>query len=110
MAGLSDPSVVWAMDFLELRPGFTSHDLRARFKSLSLVHHPDKGGSHDTMVLVGRACEVLRLVVDGVFHSTLVVTPGPSDSAREVALGYARDFFSVFDEHALERRTSWRRQ
>ena len=72
--------------------GFTSDDVRLRFKSLSLLHHSDKGGEHAKMVLLGRALQVLRLIVGGVCCVSVVVTSGPPDSAREDVLVYVAEF------------------
>ena len=92
MAGSAELSVGDAMKVLGLELGFTSDDLKKHFKVASLRHHPDKGGTHHDMVLVGLAWEVLRLTLADVGRSTVVVTSAPPDFLREAAFRQASEF------------------
>ena len=104
MAGCAKLGVGDAMKVLGLELGFTSEDLKKGFKAASLRHHPDKGGTHHDMVLVGLAWEVLRLTLADVCRSTVVATCAPPDFLREAAFRQASEFMRYLSTWPLTDR------
>jgi hypothetical protein len=46
-------------DVLWLRPGAPPELVRAAYRALAQLHHPDRGGDHETMVAINRAFDAL---------------------------------------------------
>jgi hypothetical protein len=47
-------------DVLWLRPGAPPELVRAAYRALAQLHHPDRGGDHETMVAINRAFDALQ--------------------------------------------------
>ena len=47
-------------DVLWLRPGAPPELVKAAYRALAQLHHPDRGGDHEAMVAINRAFDALR--------------------------------------------------
>lgn len=58
-----------AMAYFGLSDGFTEEDLKKVYKQMSLLHHPDRGGSTTEMQKVNDAYKVLQKSIKGYSNS-----------------------------------------
>ncbi len=67
---------VQSMDLLELGPGYSRDEVDSAYRKMAAVHHPDAGGSHETMVKLNQAVRILTGELDRL--------GGPSSGSRPI--------------------------
>lgn len=56
--------ITWARHVLGIPPLMSWREIKQRYRTLSMTHHPDQQGQNETMVAINEAYEILKHYVE----------------------------------------------